>query len=82
MPQTFTNAECADMLYVYGFCDGSAAAAAEYRQRFPMSRIPDRRVITKVFSTWRERGTLPSAHVSSERHVIKMWRSRKTFLKW
>ena len=25
----FTNAEYADMLYVYGFCDGSATAADE-----------------------------------------------------
>jgi len=32
-----------------------------------MCRIPDRRVFYKVFSTLRECGTLPSAHVSSER---------------
>jgi hypothetical protein len=31
-----------------------------------MRRIPDRRVFSKVFNTLRERGTLPSAHVSSE----------------
>lgn len=29
MPHIFTNAEYADMLYVYGFCDGSATAAVE-----------------------------------------------------
>jgi hypothetical protein len=47
MPHIFTNAEYADMLYVYGFCDGSATAAAEeYRRRFPMRRIPD--VLTRV----------------------------------
>jgi len=28
MPHIFTNAEYADMMYVYGFCDGSATAAA------------------------------------------------------
>ena len=56
------NAEYADMLYVYGFCDGSAKAAVEeYRRRFPMRRFPDRREFSMVFSTWRECGTLPSA---------------------
>ena len=55
-------------MYVYGFCDGSATAAVEeYRRRFPVRRIPDRRVFYKVFNTLRECGTLPSAHVSSER---------------
>ena len=68
MPHIFTNAEYADMMYVYGSCNGSATAAVEeYRQRFPMHRIPDRRVFYKVFNTLRECGTLPSAHVSPER---------------
>jgi hypothetical protein len=31
-----------------------------------MRRIPERRVLSKVFNTLRERGTLLSAHVSSE----------------
>jgi hypothetical protein len=58
----------ADMLYVYGFCDGSATATVEeYRRRFPILIIPDRRVFSKLFSTFREDGTLPSAHISSER---------------
>jgi hypothetical protein len=30
MQHIFTGAEYADKLYVYGFCDGSAAAAVEY----------------------------------------------------
>jgi hypothetical protein len=68
MPHIFTNVEYADMLYVYGFCDGSATAAVEeYRRRFPTRRIPDRRVFSKVFNTLRESGTLPSVHTSSER---------------
>jgi hypothetical protein len=68
MPHMLTNAEYADMLYVYGFCDGSATAAVEeYRRRFPMRRIPDRKVLSKAFSTLRECGTLPSARVLSER---------------
>ena len=55
------------MMYVYDFCDGSATAVEEYRRRFPMHRIPDRRVFCRVFNTLRECRMLPSAHVSSER---------------
>jgi len=67
MPHIFTNAEYADMMYVYGFCDGSATAAVEeYRRRFSMRRIPDGRAFCKLFNSLRECGTLPSAHVSSE----------------
>jgi len=52
MPHIFTDAAYAAMLYVYGFCDGSATAAVEeYRRRFPVCRIPVRRVFFKVFST-------------------------------
>ena len=70
----------ADMMYVYGFSDGSAnAAVEEYRRRFHMRRIPGRRVFYKVFNTLRECGTLPSAHVSSE-WARKQNINRKTFL--
>ena len=49
MPHIFTNAEYVDMMYVYGFCDGSATVAVEeYRRRFPMRRIPDRSVLQGV----------------------------------
>jgi hypothetical protein len=75
MPHIFTNAEYAEKLYVDGFCDGSAnVAVEEYRRRVPMRRIPDRRVFHELFNTLRECGTLPSAHVSSERprqHLVK-----------
>jgi hypothetical protein len=55
------------MLYVYGFCDGSATAAVEeYRRRFPVRRIPDRRLFSNVCNTLRECCMLPSARVSSE----------------
>ena len=68
MPHIFTNAENVDMICVYDFCDGSATAAVEeYRRRFPVRRIPDRRVFYKVFNTLRECGKLPSARVSFER---------------
>jgi len=57
MPHIFTNAEYFDMMYVYGFCDCSATAAVEVcRRRFPMRRIPDRRVFYRAFNTlgvWR-----------------------------
>jgi hypothetical protein len=67
IPHIFTNLEYVDMLYVHGFCDGSAIAAVEkYRRRFPMCIIPDRRVFSEVFNTLRKCGTLPSGHVSSE----------------
>jgi hypothetical protein len=68
MSHIFTDAEYADMLYVYVFCSaGATAAVEEYSLRFPTGRIPDRRVFSKVFDTLREYGTLPRAHVSSER---------------
>jgi len=67
MPHIFTNADYAGMMYVYGFCDSSTTAAVEeYRRRFPMRRIPDSRMIYKVFNRLRECGTLPIVHVSSE----------------
>ena len=49
----------------------ATAAVEEYRRRFPVRRIPDRRVFYKVFNTLRECGTLPIAHVSSERARIQ-----------
>jgi hypothetical protein len=67
VPHIFTNAECADMLYVYGICDGSATAAIEEcSQPFPMHKIPDCRVLSRVFNTLRKRVMLSSALVSSE----------------
>ena len=49
MPFTFSFEEYADMIYMYGFCDGnSVLAVAEYQQRFPNRRIPNRRVFTGI----------------------------------
>jgi hypothetical protein len=67
MPHIFTNSKYADMLLFDYFCDGCDTAAVEYRRRFLVCRIPDRRVFSKVFDTLREHSTLPSAHVSLER---------------
>ena len=64
MPHIFTNNEYANMLCVYGFCDGSATAAVEvYRRRSPMRRIPDRRVFSMLLYI---ACMLLSADVSSE----------------
>ena len=81
MPHIFTNAEYADMMYVYGFCDGSATAAfEEYRRRFPMDRIPDRREFHKVFNIMRESSKLPSVHVLSERARNQNMQEQEIFL--
>ena len=56
------------MVYVYGYCDSNANAAVdEYRRRYLLRRTPNRAGFTNVFSAFRECGTLPSVHVSSER---------------
>lgn len=72
MPRTFSHEEYADMVYVYGYCNGNANAAVdEYRRRYPLRRTPNRAVFTNVFCALRECGTLPSVHVSSERRSIQ-----------
>ena len=81
MPHNFTNAEYADMMYVDGFCDGSATSTVEeYRRRFPMDRILDHRVFHKVFNILRECSTLPSAHVSSERAYKQNMKEQENIL--
>ena len=68
MPFTFSVAEYADMIYVYGFCDGTSVhAVAEYQRRFPNRRIPTRRVLTGVYQTLRDIGTLPGVRIAAER---------------
>lgn len=58
MPRTYSNVEYADMVFVYGFCDGNAVEAVrEYARRFPNRRVPDRRVITMTFNRLRETGS-------------------------
>lgn len=68
MPHVYTHGEYADMIFVYGFCDGNALGACrEYRRRFPGRRVPDSRVFTCAYSKLRETGAVPSRHISSER---------------
>ena len=61
MPRTFTHEKCADMVYMYGYCNGNANAAVdEYQRRYPLHRTPNQAVFTNVFCALRECGTLPS----------------------
>jgi len=49
MPFRFPFAEYADMIYVYGFCDGNSFhAVAEYQKRFPNRTTRD---ISHLIST-------------------------------
>jgi len=70
MAFTFSVAEYADMIFVYGFCDGnSVQAVAEYQQRFPNHRIPTRRVFTRVYQTLGDTSTLPGIRIATKRDV-------------
>jgi len=70
MPFTFSVAEYADVIYVYGFCVGNSVhAVAEYQQRFPNRRIRTRRVFTGVYQTLRDTGTLAGVRIAAERDV-------------
>jgi len=70
MPLTFSVAEYADMIYVYGFCDGNSVhAIAEYQRRFPNRKTPTRRVFTRVYQTLRDTGTLLGVRIAAERDV-------------
>lgn len=54
----FTIAELADIVYVYGFCDGNARQAVrEYRRRFPGRETPHRSVFISTFRRLRETGS-------------------------
>jgi hypothetical protein len=56
--EMYTNVEYADIHFVYGFCDGNAAAAArEYQLRYPDRRHPERRVFEAVHQRLRETGS-------------------------
>jgi tRNA A37 threonylcarbamoyladenosine synthetase subunit TsaC/SUA5/YrdC len=80
MPHIFTNVKYADMLLFDSFCDNCGTVAVEYQRRFPMCRIPDHRVFSKVFNTLRECSMLPSAHVSPERACQQLVKEQKNIL--
>jgi hypothetical protein len=53
--EMYTNVEYADIHFLYGFCDGNAAAAArEYQLRCPDRRHRERRVFEAVHRRLRE----------------------------
>jgi hypothetical protein len=58
----------------------ATASVEEYLWRFPVRRIPDRRAFSEAFNTLCERGTLPGAHVSSERARQQHMEERESFL--
>jgi hypothetical protein len=60
----------ADMIYVYDFCDSNSVhAVAEYQQRFPNSRILNRRVFTGGYQRLLDTGSLLGVRISPERAV-------------
>ena len=70
MTFVYRHREYADMLYIYGFCDGdSNHAVAEYRRRFPTRRTPSSRVFVRAFQSVINNVTVPSAGINYERVV-------------
>ncbi|XP_071056600.1 uncharacterized protein [Onthophagus taurus] len=68
MPYIFSHREYADMVFVYGFCNGNTVRSVEeYRRRFPNRRIPNRQVFQSVFTRAGESGMFPSASIVSEK---------------
>ena len=54
----FTIEDCADMHFVYGFCDGnSRRAESEYRLRYSLRRLPNRAVFATIHQKFRETGS-------------------------
>ena len=68
MPLTYSNIEYCDMIFIYGFCNGNASAAAEeYRRRYQDRRHPDGRVFVRVHQHLRDKGTFPGITPTAER---------------
>lgn len=62
MPHKFTNVEYADILFVYGFCNGNGREAVrEYERRFPNRRTPRYQTFARVFDYSRQHGRFPTA---------------------
>ena len=70
MPFNFSFEDYADMIYVYGFCDGhSVLAVSECQQRCPNRRLRNRRVFTGVYKALRDTGRIPGVRIAAERGV-------------
>lgn len=66
MANRFSNAEFADIIFVYGFCDGNGRAAKrEYERRYPGRRVPSGSTFGRVFQYSREHGRFPGTHVAA-----------------
>jgi hypothetical protein len=60
MPNYFSNAEYADILFVYGYVNGNAREAVrEYQLRFPNRDVPSRVTFENTFRILRETGHVP-----------------------
>lgn len=68
MPR-FTNNEYADMMLVYGFCNGSGREARrEYRRRYPLRITPSHSTFERINRSLRENGTFPTSKIRRERN--------------
>ncbi|KAK5641951.1 hypothetical protein RI129_010498 [Pyrocoelia pectoralis] len=62
----YSNAEYADILFVYGYCDGNAAEARrEYERRFPNRRTPNVRVFSTTYRNVAENGSVKRRRVDA-----------------
>ena len=60
IPFTYSNVEYADMVFIYGLCNGSAGAAVqEYKRKCPNRRSPSARVFYSIFQHLCNNGTFP-----------------------
>ena len=60
--ERFTNAELADMHFVYGLADGNARQAQRlYEERFPHREVPDQRHFQRLHQRLRETGNLQAS---------------------
>jgi hypothetical protein len=71
--ELYTNAEYAEIHFVYGFCDGNAAAAAsEYQLSYLDRRHPERLVFEAVHRRLRETGSFkPRIYVGCGRRNVQ-----------
>lgn len=70
MPFASAHEECADVHFVYGFCNGiSWAAVVEYQQHLPNRRVASRNVVYNVRIILRQTCSFPQAY--SEREELQ-----------
>lgn len=63
----FSNAKCADIVEVSGFCDcNGTAKAEEYHRQFPSQRVSNHHFFATVLTNLRENGVVPSTDIRLE----------------